>query len=267
MSIPLFFLLAFGLTAFALLLAFFIAYVTFRPFWHEKLVDMFDGIQNINLGSVIFLSLSIAFVFSDVAQVNLRARAAVISEADALRTLGRISLSLDSRVGDPFMVAIRQYTQDVLQKEWPEMSRSGGATFGTNESSALAPLTRMSDIVASPQHQLLMNAPMTNQLILLTNRVREQRLLRAEASRYTVGYPRLGLVLFLLSVAIAVLSLSAISKRSMQIFSNFTLLWLALISLLVVYTQQNPFAALDYVSPLPIEEALQRLHVMKRTIS
>ena len=267
MSIPFFFLIAFGLTAFALLLAFLIAYVTFRPFWHEKLVDMFGGIQNINLGSVIFLSLSLAFVFSDVAQVHLRARAAVISEADALRTLGRISLSLDARVGDPLMAAVRQYTQDVLQKEWPEMSRSGGASFSTNESSALGPLTRMSDIVSNPQNQLLLNAPMTNQLILLTNRVREQRLLRAEASRYTIGYPRLGLVLFLLSVAIAVLTLSAISKRPMQIISNFTLLWLALISLLVVYTQQNPFAALDHVSPLPIEEALQRLQLMKKTSS
>jgi|LauGreDrversion2_2_1035103.scaffolds.fasta_scaffold00400_1 hypothetical protein len=264
MSISLFFLLAFGLTAFSLLLAFFIAYVTFRPHLNAKLVDMFGGIQNINLGSVIFLSLSLAFVFSDVAQVHLRARAAVISEADALRTLGRISLSLDAKVGDPLMAALRQYTQDVLQKEWPEMSRAGGAAFSTNLSSALGPLTRMSDIVSSPQNQLLLNAPMTNQLILLTNRVREQRLLRAEASRYTIGYPRLGLVLFLLSVAIAVLTLSAITKRPMQIVSNFTLLWLALISLLVVYTQQNPFAALDNVSPLPLEEALQRLQVMKK---
>jgi len=250
-----------------LLIAFFIAYVTFRPVWNEKLVEMFGGIQNINLGSVIFLSLSLAFVFSDVAQVHLRARAAVISEADALRTLGRISLSLDAKVGDPLMAALQQYTQDVLQKEWPEMSRSGGAAFSTNESSALGPLTRMSDIASHPQNQLLLNTPMTNQLILLTNRVREQRLLRAESSRYTIGYPRLGLVLFLLSVAIAVLTLSAITKRPMQIFSNFTLLWLALISLLVVYTQQNPFAALDFVSPLPIEEALQRLQVMKKTSS
>jgi len=147
------------------------------------------------------------------------------------------------------------------------MSRSGGAAFSTNESSALGPLTRMSDIASHPQNQLLLNTPMTNQLILLTNRVREQRLLRAESSRYTIGYPRLGLVLFLLSVAIAVLTLSAITKRPMQTFSNFTLLWLALISLLVVYTQQNPFAALDFVSPLPIEEALQRLQVMKKTSS
>lgn len=265
MSTSTFFLLALGLTAFSLLLAFFIAYVTFHPVWHEKLVDMFGGIQNLNLGSVIFLSLSLAFVFSDVAQVHLRARSAVISEADALRTLGRTSLSLDAKVGDPLMASIRQYAQDVLQKEWPDMRRTGGAAFSTSESSALGPLTRMSDIVVHPQNQLLLSAPMVNQVMLLTNRVREQRLLRAEASRYTIGYPRLGLVLFLLSVAVAVLTLSAISKRPMQIVATFTLLWLALISLLVVYTQQNPFAALDHVSALPLEEALQRLQVMKKT--
>lgn len=267
MSISFFFLLACGLTAFSLLLAFFIAYVTFHPFWHAKLVDMFGGIQNINLGSVIFLSLSIAFVFSDVAQVHLRARGAIIVEADALRTLGRISLSLDDRVGAPLMASVQQYTRDVLQKEWPEMRHPTAGSFSTNESSALGPLTRISDIASHPQNQQLLSPIMTNQLMLLSGRVREQRLLRVEASRYTIGYPRLGLVLFLLTVAVAVLSLSAISKRPMQIVSTFTLLWLTLISLLVVYTQQNPFAALDYVSPLPIEEALQRLQVMKKTSS
>jgi hypothetical protein len=44
-------------------------------------------------------------------------------------------------------------------------------------------------------------------------------------------------------------------------------MWLTLVSLLVVYTQQNPFAALDFVSPLPIEEALNLLQVMKKTSS
>jgi hypothetical protein len=41
---------------------------------------------------------------------------------------------------------------------------------------------------------------------------------------------------------------------------------LTLISLLVVHTQQNPFAALDAVSPLPIEEALRRLELMKKVV-
>jgi hypothetical protein len=265
MSISFFFLLALGLTAFALLLALLIGYVTFRPFLHTKLVDMFGGIHNINLGSVIFLSLSLAFVFSDVAQVHLRARSAIIVEADALRTLGRISLSVDERVGHPLMAAVQQYTKDVLDIEWPEMRRSAGGSFSTDESSALGPLTQISDIASHPQNQQLLSPNMTGQLMVLTNRVREQRLLRVEASRYTIGYPRLGLVLFLLAVAVAVITLSAISKRPMQILANFTLLWLALISLLVVYSQQNPFAALDFVSPLPIEEALQRLLVMKKT--
>jgi len=265
MTIPYFFSLAAGLTAFALLLSFFIAYVTFHPIWHAKLVDMFGGLQNINVGSVIFLSLSLAFVFSDVAQVHLRARGAIMVEADAMRTLGRISLNIDPQVGVPLMAAVQQYTKDVLGKEWPEMRRMAGASFSTSESSALGPLTRISDIAANPQNQQLLGGTMTGQVISLTNRLREQRLLRAEASRYTIGYPRLGLVLFLLAVAVAVITLSAISKRPMQIIANFTLLWLALISLLVVYSQQNPFAALDFVAPLPIEEALQRLLVMKKT--
>jgi len=127
MSVLNFFLLALGLTFVSYLIAFLIAYVTFRPSLNTKLVGMFDGIVFINHGSLIFLSLSLAFIFSDVAQVNTKARAAVISEADALRTLGRISLSLDPRVGDPLMATLKQYTHAVLQKEWPEMQRTAGA--------------------------------------------------------------------------------------------------------------------------------------------
>lgn len=266
MSISNFLLLALGLTFLSYLIAFLIAHVTFHPSLNKKLNANFDGIVFINHGSLIFLSLCLAFIFSDVAQVSAKARATVISEADALRTLGRISLSLDARVGDPLMATLKQYTQDVLQKEWPEMQRSSGAKVSTSESSALGPLTKMSDIVFNPQNQLLLSPPLTNQLISFTNRIREQRLLRVEFSRYHIGYPRLGLVLFLLSVSVIVLTLSAVSKRPVQIISNFTLLLLTLISLLVVYTQQNPFAALDAKSPLPLEEALQRLDLMKKVV-
>lgn len=261
-----FLLLAIGLTFLSYTIAFLIAHVTFRPSLNKKLNDKFDGIVFINHGCLIFLSLCLAFVFSDVAQVSTKARATVISEADALRTLGRISLSLDARVGDPLMATLKEYTQDVLQKEWPEMQRSAGAKISTSESSALGPLTKMSDIVFNPQNQSFLSPALTNQLISFTNRIREQRLLRVEFSRYTIGYPRLGLILFLLSASVILLTLSAVSKRPVQIVSNFTLLLLTLISLLVVYTQQNPFAALDAISPLPLQEALQRLELMKKAV-
>lgn len=266
MSISNFLLLAVGLTFLSYLIAFLIARVTFHPSLNKKLNANFDGIVFINHGSLIFLSLCLAFIFSDVAQVSAKARAAIISEADALRTLGRISLSLDPRVGDPLMATLKQYTQDVLQKEWPEMQRPSGAQVSTSESSALGPLTKMSDIVFNPQNQSLLSPSLTNQLISFTNRIREQRLLRVEYSRYSIGYPRLGLIIFLLSASVILLTLSAVSKRPVQIVSNFTLLLLTLISLLVVYTQQNPFAALDAISPLPLEEALQRLELMRKVV-
>ena len=264
MGISSFLLMALGLTFISFLIAFLIAQVTFHPSLNKKLNEKFDGIVFINHGSLIFLSLCLAFIFSEVSQVSVKARAAIISEADALRTLGRISLSLDERVGVPLMATLKQYTQDVLQKEWPEMKHAAGARLSIDESSALAPLTKISDIVFNSQNQSLLSPPLTNQLISFTNRIREQRLLRIEYSRYSIGYPRLGLVLFLMSVSVIVLTLSAVSKRPVQIVSNFTLLLLTLISLLVVYTQQNPFAALDATSPLPLQEALQRLELMKK---
>lgn len=145
------------------------------------------------------------------------------------------------------------------------MQRSSVAELSASESSALAPLTKISDIVFNPQNQSILSPALTNQLISFTNRIREQRLLRVEYSRYNIGYPRLGLVLFLLSASVILLTLSAVSKRPVQIVSNFTLLLLTLISLLMVYSQQNPFAALDAISSLPLQEALERLELMKKT--
>lgn len=266
MGILKFFVLAFGLTLISFLIAFLIARMTFRPSLNKKLNDNFNGIVFINHGSLIFLSLSLVFIFSDISQVSAKARATVISEADAIRTLGRISLSLDGRVGDPLMATLKQYTQDVLQKEWPEMQSSAGAELSISEASALAPLTKISDIAFNPQNHSLLSPALTNQLISFTNRIREQRLLRIEFSRNSIAYPRIGLIIFLLSASVIVLTLSAVSKRPLQIISNFTLLWLTLISLLVVSTQQNPFAALDAISPLPLQEALQRLEVMKKVV-
>jgi hypothetical protein len=240
--------------------------VTFRPSLNKKLNEKFDGIVFINHGSLIFLSMSLVFMFSDISQVSAKARAAVISEADAIRTLGRISLSLDARVGVPLMASLKEYTQDVLQKEWSDMQSNAGTKLSISEASALAPLTIISDIAFNPQNQSLSSPALTHQVISLTNRIREQRLLRIEFSRYSIGYPRIGLILFLMSASVIVLTLSAVSKRPLQIISNFTLLWLTLISLQVVSTQQNPFAALDAISPLPIQEALQRLEVMKKVV-
>ncbi len=51
MSISNFFLLALGLAFVSYLIAFLIAYVTFRPSLNTKLVGMFDGIVFINHGS------------------------------------------------------------------------------------------------------------------------------------------------------------------------------------------------------------------------
>ena len=119
-SMALFFLLIVLLSAG---IAYLIMRWCFSPKRHAELVHKYEGINisGLNAGAIVLLSLGIAFVFSDISNVHIRAKTSLLQEADALRTLGRISLNIEPEVGTPLMDATRAYASDVLQKEWPAM--------------------------------------------------------------------------------------------------------------------------------------------------
>jgi hypothetical protein len=188
------------------------------------------NIVGLNSGAIILLSLRLAFVFSDIFNVHNRTKTAVLQEADALRTLGRTTLNIDPSIGIPLMKATREYTEAVLQKEWPELKAGRSEAIRNGNQSALQPLTVMSDLVYSPDTSTKVPNATSMQLGLLVSRIREQRLLRVDTRNFSIGLR--GLLL-------------------------------AGAAMYLAFASQNPFHSLDFVSNAPLQEALDRLQNMQ----
>ena len=246
-----------------------IAYAIMRwcysPTRHAELARKFDDIYigGLNAGAIVLLSFSLAFVFSDISNVHLRAKTSLLQEADALRTLGRLSLNIDSSVGVPLMAATRDYASAVLQKEWPAMQQGNPQAIRKVENSALQPLIVMSDIIYSAENLARLPTVTSVQLGALVTRIREQRLLRIDASDFSVSIRGRILACITLLASSAILSLAFLTKPFGQYLSNFLLYFVTLTALYLAYSGQNPFAGLDVVSSAPLQEALDRLMNMK----
>lgn len=237
----------------------------FSPKRHAKLVRKFDGINisGLNAGAIVLLSLGIAFVFNDISNIHIRAKTSVLQEADALRTLGRISLNVDTEIGAPLMAATRNYVSFVLQKEWPAMQQSNALSIREGTQSALSPLTMMSDIVYDPYSLNKLPALTASQLSNLVTKIREQRLVRIEISEYKIGSRGLILAALTLIASCVILSMAMLQKPSAQYLCIFFFFVISLSALYLAYASQNPFAGLDAISNAPLQEAFDRLKVMK----
>ena len=238
--------------------------LTYHPKCHASLTEKFDGmnIAGLNSGAVILLSLGLAFVFNDIADVHNRVKTAVLQEADALRTLGRATLNLDPSIGIPLMKATREYTEAVLHKEWPELKSGRSTEIRNGHHSALEPLAVMSDIVYSPETHAKVSNTTSMQLNVLVSRIREHRLLRIDTSGFTIGRRGLLLAALTLLASSTILSLAMLRKKSIQLMSNFFLFWVTVSAMYLAFAAQNPFDGLDLVSNAPLQEALERLQAM-----
>ena len=232
---------------------------------HAKLAERFNGMPVVTLNAGILLALGLAFVFNDISAVRARAKTSVLQEADAIRTLGRMSLNIDPTVGAPLMTATKQYTENVLQKEWPAMRQDTAEDIRSGASSALAPLTVMSDIVYSVENIAKLPTVTSMHLANLVTRIREQRLQRIDASGFSMGLRGYMLVAITLLATSTLFSLSLLSKPAAQFISNFFLFFVILLTSYLAFISQNPFRGLDAINPLPLQEALDRLNAMTLT--
>lgn len=241
--------------------------LTFHPKIHPKLVEGYQGINTagLNSGAIILLSLSIAFVFNDISTTRTRAKLAVLQEADALRTLGRASLNLDPAIGSQIMVAAREYTEILLKKEWPALANRHSTEIRSGQASALQPLTILSDIVYAPEHLATLPNATSMQLSSLVTKIREQRLNRIDASEFTIGVRGRVLGVITLFASLVILSFANLTRKPIQLLSNFMLLLVTTSAMYIIFMTQNPFSGLDSVSDLPLRDALDRLNNMKLT--
>jgi hypothetical protein len=228
------------------------------------LIENYNGINisGLNSGAIILLALVLAFVFNQISTTHQSAKFAVLKEADALRTLGRISLNIDPDVGVPLMAATRLYTQTVIEKEWPKLNQGNSAAIHQGSGSALPALTEMSDIVYSSATLAKLPSVITSQLGQLVTRIRENRLMRIDASTFSIGITGLILAIITLVASSVLVSLTSLWKAPVQFISNFSLFLVTLTAMYLAFASQNPFAGLDSVVDTPLREALDRLKNM-----
>jgi hypothetical protein len=249
------------------IISYLIMRLTFHPKIHPKLVEGFQGINTagLNSGAIILLSLSIAFIFNDISETRSQAKLSVIKEADALRTLGRASLNIDPAIGSKIMVAAREYTSMVIEKEWPAIMNKRSADIKSGQSSALQPLTVLSDLVYAPEHLAKLPNATSMQLSSLITKIREQRLNRIDSSEFTIGIRGVALGAITLFASLTILSLANLTRKPTQLVSTFMLLLVTVSAMYIIFKTQNPFNGLDYISDQPLREALDRLINMKLT--
>ena len=250
-----------------ILIAYLIQKLTFNRRLHPILVKKYKGIPvaGVNSGSVIFLSLTLAFMFSEISTNARTAHVAVIQEADALRTIGRMSLNINPMVGKPLLEATKSYTEAVLDKEWRAMQTQNTESLRQLNTSALFPLTVMSDITFSPETQKLLPLNMSTHLISQVTKIRELRLIRIESSQYDVGIPKRLLVLLMMLATSIILSLATLESTSTQFISNFLLFSTTFLALITASVEQNPFSGFGLISQASLQEALERLGSMTTT--
>lgn len=250
---------------FSAILAYGIMRLTFSPVRHERLYKNFNGmsITGLNSGAIILLSLGLAFVFSQITTSRQTAKLAVLIEADALRTIGRISLNIDPDIGLPLLAATKLYTQTVVEKEWPQLNKRNASEIRQGIGSALNPLTKMSDIVYSPANLTKLPAATSNQLSQLVSRIRENRLTRIDTSTYSIGVRGLILAIITLVASSTLLTLSELTRKWGQCLSNYTLFFVTMTAMYLAFSVQNPFAGLDSLTDAPLREALDRLNNMQ----
>lgn len=239
---------------------------SFSPKRYSKLVHHYADINvSVNSGIIVLLSLGLAFIFSDISSVRGRAKLAVLQEADAIRTIGRTTLNIDSTIGGPLMIASREYAKAVIEAEWPQLKSGRADLIRSGQHSALTPLTVMSDIVYAPENLAKLPNATSMQLSSLVTRIREQRLIRIDTSSFSIGL-RSALLAFITTLASCVIiSLVNLRKPNAQVLSNFLLFGVTTSTLYLAFIAQNPFAGPDYVSAAPLQEALDRLNNMRLT--
>lgn len=244
-----------------------IMWLTFNPKIHPTLVEGYQGINTagLNSGAIILMSLCIAFVFNDISNTRSRAKLAVLQEADALRTLGRESLNIDPLIGSQIMMAAREYTSSVLEKEWPALEHKRAKDIRSGQASALQPLTLLSDLVYAPEHLAKLPNATSMQLSSLVTKIREQRLHRIDTSEFTIGIRGVALGVITLFASLTILSLANLARKPTQFVSTFMLLLVTFSAMYIIYQTQNPFSGIDYISDFPLREALDRLNNMKLT--
>lgn len=194
-----------------------------------------------------------AFLSNDIWTRNQGAHRAVVEEADAIRTLARLSEGMDEHT-ETMRTALVDYARTVIDKDWPAM-RDGHRSL-----ELLAKVRDISNLIISGPIGKSVSPAVQSKLLESFSQLREQRQHRvqiAEARNFTIKWHALFVFAFLTQIAITITHLT--KPRGMLlaqlVFSSALSVCLAILVL-----NEFPFSRLNPVSPAPLESAVKSLY-------
>jgi len=195
----------------------------------------------------ILFALFAAFLANDVERADGQAQAAVLREADGLRTL----LRLEEAVGEPaapLKAATIAYGETVLRDEWPAM-RSGKVVEDLDALRALSLATLSPALIAavpSSVHQTMLAA------LVEVRQARMERIGLAERASHPVNWLGVLLLGFLTQLAVAVVQLDKMRPQILAL-GIFTAAFAGTVAL--IGANERPFAGRD-IDDRPIRMAI-----------
>lgn len=195
----------------------------------------------------ILFALFAAFLANDVERADGQAQAAVMREADGLRTLLRLTEALGEPAA-PLKAATLAYGESVLRDEWPAM-RQGKV----NED--LAALRALGVAALSPG-LIAATAPAVHQTVLAAlvevRQARMERMSLAARASHPVNWIAVLLLGFLTQVAVAVVQLDKLRPQALAL-GVFTAAFAGTVALIAV--NERPFAG-RLIDDAPIRAAI-----------
>lgn len=195
----------------------------------------------------ILFALFAAFLANDVERADGHAQAAVMREADGLRTLMRLAEALGAPA-TPLKAAAIAYGQSVLRDEWPAM-RKGPVTedLGALRALSLAALAPGLITALTPAvHQTILSA------LVEVRQARMERIGLAARASHPVNWLAVLLLGFLTQVAVAAVQLDKLRPQVLAL-GIFTVAFAGTVALIAV--NERPFAG-RIIDDAPIRAAI-----------
>jgi hypothetical protein len=194
-----------------------------------------------------------AFLANDIWSRNQLAHHAVIEEADAIRTLARLSEGMRSE-SDAMRDSLADYARTVIEKDWPLMQQ------GKRSLEILAKVRAISNLIISGPLAKDVSPAVQAKLLDTYMQLREKRQARvqlAESRSFTIKWHALFVFAFLTQVAITITHLL---KPKAMLLAQLVFATALSVCLSILVTNEFAFSPLNPISPAPLESAVGSLY-------
>ena len=194
-----------------------------------------------------------AFLSNDIWTRNQAAHQAVIDEADAIRTLARLSEGMASD-SDAMRTALADYAKAVIDKDWPMMQH------GQRSLEILSKVRAISNLIISGPISKAVSPAVQGKLLDSYSQLREKRQQRvqlAESRTFTIKWHAWFAFALLTQVAITITHLT---KPRAMLLAQLVFAAALSVCLSILIVNEFPFSAMNPISSAPLESAVKSLY-------